>query len=321
MKSNSELTDFYYETLYPTLQELEEQRKAVASKATRLFAGIGIAALIIIVALYNYFNMFNSFMLIIVILALGAAQMTYRFVIQDYRSDFKFRVIAPLIKEIDEQLSYSPTAKISQQLFERSRLFQSKIDRFRGNDLVQGVIDNVNLQFSDLHVESISKDSKGKSHHETIFKGLYIVSEFNKHFKSRTIILPDSAEKVFGALVGKWLQSKNFSRDDLITLDDMAFEKEFVVYGNDQIESRYLLTHSMMERLLNFKKRVGHPIAVSFIDTHIHIAIKSDQDLFEPSVFASLLDYKSAMSYINALQYSIGIIEELKLNERLWSKT
>jgi hypothetical protein len=251
MKSNSELTDFYYETLYPTLQELEEQRKAVASKATRLFAGIGIAALIIIVALYNYFNMFNSFMLIIVILALGAAQMTYRFVIQDYRSDFKFRVIAPLIKEIDEQLSYSPTAKISQQLFERSRLFQSKIDRFRGNDLVQGVIDNVNLQFSDLHVESISKDSKGKSHHETIFKGLYIVSEFNKHFKSRTIILPDSAEKVFGALVGKWLQSKNFSRDDLITLDDMAFEKEFVVYGNDQIESRYLLTHSMLERLLN----------------------------------------------------------------------
>ncbi len=320
MKSISELTDFYYNTLFPTLQELEEQRKAVASKAIKIFIGIALLTLLIIFSLYSYFRTFDSYLIVIGILGLVAAAGIYRYIIQDYRSDFKIRIIQPLIKEIDSSLSYTPTSRISQQLFERSKLFQTKIDRFRGNDLVQGAIDTVNLQFSDLHVEAVNRDSKGNSHNHTIFKGLYIVSEFNKHFKSQTIILPDSAEKIFGSFLGKWFQAKNFNRDDLIKLDNTEFEKEFVVYGSDQIESRYILTHSMMERLLYFKKKVAHNIYISFVDTNIHIAIEYNKDLFEPTVFQSLLDYESAMSYINSLNLAIGIVKELKLNERLWSK-
>jgi len=43
-------------------------------------------------------------------------------------------------------------------------------------------------------------------------------------------------------------------------------------------------------------------------------------DLFEPKVFSSLLEYKSAMAYIQTLHLATGVIKELKLNERLWSK-
>ena len=102
-------------------------------------------------------------------------------------------------------------------------------------------------------------------------------------------------------------------------MDDPAFEKAFVVYGSDQIEARYILTHSMMKRLLEFKQRSKEDVFISFVGSQIHIAV-SGGDRFEPAVFKSLLSYKQAMEYIATLKLAIGIVEDLRLNERLWSK-
>jgi len=103
-------------------------------------------------------------------------------------------------------------------------------------------------------------------------------------------------------------------------MDDPKFEKEFVVYGTDQIEARYILSHSLMEKLLLFKKKTKHPVSISFVRNHIHLAIEYNKDLFEPSIFHSLLKYKIAMEYVGTLHLAIGIVEELKLNQKLWSK-
>lgn len=320
MKSISDLTDFYYNTLYPTIESLEEQRKALANRAWRMFAAMALLAVAGIFLRWYYFHAFDALSSMFVIAGAIIAAWRYRHMIQDYRLEFKMRVMKPLVEAIDSTLHYMPAASVSQTLFERSGLFQGHIDRFEGNDLIQGSIASVNLQFSDLHVESLTTDAKGNSHRTTIFQGLYIVAEFNKHFKSQTILLPDNAEKIFGSVLGNWLQSKHFGRDPLIILDNTAFEKAFVVYGNDPIESRYILTHTMMERLLNFKQKVAHPVSISFVDANIHIAIAYNKDLFEPTVFQSLLKYDNTMSYIRALSLAVGMVEELKLNERLWSK-
>ncbi len=103
-------------------------------------------------------------------------------------------------------------------------------------------------------------------------------------------------------------------------MDSPEFEKEFVVYSSNQIEARYILTHTLMKRLLVFKKRSKHPVYISFIGESIHMAIEYNKDLFEPSVFRSLLNYKIAMEYVQTLHLAIGIIDELKLNQKLWSK-
>jgi hypothetical protein len=75
-----------------------------------------------------------------------------------------------------------------------------------------------------------------------------------------------------------------------------------------------------MKRITEFQRKLSHPIFISFVHNHIHIAIGTGKDLFEPNVLYSLLNYGKAMEYINTLRYTIGIVEELKLNEKLWSK-
>jgi len=209
---------------------------------------------------------------------------------------------------------------VSQRTFERSELFTATVDRFSGNDHVHGLIEGTKIEFSDLHAEQKHKNSKGKDNWSTLFKGLFIVADFNKNFMGKTIILPDSAQKTFGDLIGGWLQSKNMGRDELVKMDDIAFEREFVVYSTDQIEARYILSHALMQRLLTFKNKSKHPVYISFIGESIHMAIYYNKDLFEPSIFHSLLEYKVAMEYVSTLHLAIGIVDELKLNQKLWSK-
>jgi hypothetical protein len=52
----------------------------------------------------------------------------------------------------------------------------------------------------------------------------------------------------------------------------------------------------------------------------IFIAIAYEKDLFEPSVFHSLLNYNIAMEYLQTLHLTINIVNELKLNQKLWSQ-
>lgn len=103
-------------------------------------------------------------------------------------------------------------------------------------------------------------------------------------------------------------------------MDNPDFEKEFVVYATDQIEARYILSPSLMSRILLYKKQTGEDILISFTHSSIHLAIAYNKDLFEASLFHSLLDYKIALEYTQTLYLAVGIVEELKLNTRLWSK-
>ena len=319
MKSISELTDFYYKTLHPSLTILEEDRKALKS---RIFTVGFILTFFTLALVFFIFSTSASFDLLIFLgfayFALAAG--IYKWMISDYAKDFKQKIISPLITEIDSNLRYTPELHVPSTYFTRSRIFSDKPDRVNGNDFVRGKIDGVEIQFSDFHAEKKHKDSKGRTSWSTIFQGLFLVSEFNKNFKGSTVILPDTAQSTFGDFIGSFLQANNFSRNDLIKMDNVEFEKEFVVYGTDQVEARYILSHTLMQKIVNFKKRSKHPLSISFKGGNIYMAIEYNKDLFEPSVFHSLLKYKIAMEYVNTLHLAIGIVEELKLNQKLWSK-
>ncbi|MCK4974136.1 MAG: DUF3137 domain-containing protein [Sulfurimonas sp.] len=312
MKSVSELTDFYYKNLFPTLEKLETDRKRLKQKVVIIGIVYTLFTAFIAYELSNYLDF-----IIFAYIALGA--IIYKFIIKDYTHEFKMKVIKPLVHAIDKSLLYSSKTHVSEYFFNHSDLFSTP-DRMSGNDYVKGRIDDIRIQFSDIHAEKRHRSSKGKENWSTIFKGLFIVAEFNKHFQGETVILPDTAQNTFGNLIGNWLQSKNMSRDELIKMDDPEFEKEFVVYSTDQVEARYILSHSLMQKLLIFKHKSKHPLHVSFIGGHIYMALEYDKDLFEPAIFSSLLDYKVAMEYVKTLHLAIGVVQELKLNQKLWSK-
>lgn len=319
MKSASELTDYYYKTLYPVLKKLEKERIQLTHRVVVVALLYSTLMLLVVVSIFKSTAALEVVMLGGFIYIAGG-RFIYKLLTKEYRDSFKNRVIAPLIKSMHKNLNYVPESHINPTYFTRSKLFNSRVDRVRGNDYVHGEIDGTHLQFSDFHAQKKHKDSKGRTSWSTIFEGLFIVADFNKSFHGTTHILPDRAQRSFGNLIGHWLQSKNAAREELVKMDDPEFEREFVVYSSDQIEARYILSPSLMQRLLLYKKRTAEDIFISFTHSNIHLAIAYNRDLFEASLFSSLLNYKIATEYTQTLYLAIGIVQELKLNTKLWSK-
>ncbi|MDF1575544.1 MAG: DUF3137 domain-containing protein [Bacteroidales bacterium] len=168
------------------------------------------------------------------------------------------------------------------------------------------------------HVSTSGSGSKQKKQYTTIFKGLFFVADFNKHFYGHTLVLPDTAEKMLGKL-GHSLQAFS-SRGELIKLEDPEFEKEFCVYSNDQVEARYILSPSLMQRIVEFKRKWNTKVYLSFGDSKVYIAIKMNKNLFETRLFKSIVDYNFIEENIRFLVLLTGIVEDLNLNTRIWTK-
>jgi hypothetical protein len=201
-------------------------------------------------------------------------------------------------------------------MFKAAGLFLHHIDRYKCEDMIGGKVGKTEIAFSEVHAEYKTTTHTGKSRHtewHTIFKGLFFIADFNKDFHGRTVVLPDTAEKLFG-LFGQTLQSWNSSYGQLVRLEDVEFEKEFVVYGTDQIEARYILSPAMMEQILLFRREVGKKIYLSFLGSKVFVAIPVQENMFEPKMFSSVLDFDVIAEYYAQLQLGVGIVDELNLN-------
>jgi hypothetical protein len=226
-----------------------------------------------------------------------------------------------VVRFFDPGLQYQPSGQVSQQHFHRSGMFQHMAQRYRGEDRVHGVLGKTRIQVSEIHAEYETRDSKGNSSWHTIFKGLFFVGDFNKQIKGTTVVHPDVAERMFGRM-GVVLQKihKIGWRSELIKLEDPEFEKYFVVYGDDQVEARYVLSSSLMQRIVAFRKMTGHGLHLSFRGQSVYVAISSNHDMFEPRLFRTVYSRKLIKSYVADMAMAVGIVEELNLNRRIWTK-
>lgn len=319
MKSIQELYKFYREELMQDIEVLEEQRKALANKVFTVLAVIAAIAFVIagLIMMYSHDKGQVMFPAIGGIVIGG---IVYTFMIKGYACEFKEKVIKRLVGFIDPNLKYNANGCIDERTYMNSDIFRKRPDRYHGDDLVSGTLDKTQIKFSEVHSQYETRDKDGHRHYHTIFKGLLFVGDFNKHFKGRTYVLPDFAEKSFGKMIGGMFQGMNKGRGELIKLEDVEFEKEFAVYGDDQIEARYILTHSLMARMTEFQKKAKKKLYFSFIGSNVYVAIPYTKDLFEPKIFKTLIDFEPIQEYYEDLAMAIGIVEELNLNTRIWTK-
>lgn len=332
MKTIEEFKNFFEKELHYDLNMLESERQKVVRK---IFKNIAIYLLIIVMllissvllnkAIYGFYFDENEYnvpiivgFVVSIILILLLFQKNKKLKAQ-FVFDFKIKIIDRILKFINDSLSYSPKDYVPLEQFMKSDIFRDRIYKYYGDDLVSGKIDKTEIKFSEIHVLSKVQSDQGRDQVKKVFDGIFFVADFHKNFNGKYYILPDFAEKRFGGL-GKLFQKMNISRGKLIELEDPEFEKEFVVYGTDQVEARYLLPTSMMQRILNLKRNKFPYLFMSLVDSCLFIALPFKKQLFEPTLFRSNMDYKKSEDFFNVLNDTISIVEELNLNTRIWAK-
>ena len=113
-------------------------------------------------------------------------------------------------------------------------------------------------------------------------------------------------------------QIKNERRLQKVKLEDLEFDKKFNINSENQIEARYLVTTTFMDRLQNLQTAFGTKnIKCSFFDDKVMFAISTNKDLFEiGNLFVPLTDKKQINAFIRELISIYNIIDYFKLTEK-----
>ncbi|MEH1906155.1 MAG: DUF3137 domain-containing protein [Nostoc sp.] len=100
------------------------------------------------------------------------------------------------------------------------------------------------------------------------------------------------------------------------------FAELFTLYGDDQVEARYVFSTNLIDKIVNFRKKINRNIYISFVDDMIYIAIEEavENNIFEPNLFKSMLSFAPLREYFETLNLMLGIIEDLNLDRRIWKQ-
>jgi hypothetical protein len=304
-----------YRQLEPVIGDLERERREVAVRLVWFGIATALVGLLLVVLLPAAHDPgllgFVAFAGIAVLSAAHGA-LTRR-----YRARFKNELVRRLVQHLSSSLDYHPERGVGYGSYRSSQLFPREPDRYKEEDLIAGRIGQTRLKVSEVHSEykTESTDSKGRrtTHWHTIFRGLFFVFDFPKPFRGTTLVLPDFGDGAFLDLFERFS-----SRGQLVKLEDLEFERYFVTYASDQVEARYLLSTSLMQRLVNFRKAFKRPLYLAFSGGNFYLALPTPKNFFEPRIFQPLR-LEDLVDYLTDLRFVLSIVDELNLNTRIWN--
>lgn len=318
-----EMFDNLYRTrLQGVLGELEVERVAARDYAWKVWKMLGVVAAVAFFFIWianGEFFVYVVAAVLFVIAGLLFAQKRLRQV----KGSVKNAVIPPMLDAMAPGLDYAGWDCIDEYEFNDCGLFQSP-DRYAGKDLVEGMVGQTHVRFSLVHAEEeyevtdteTDTDSDGntttrtvtRTEYRDIFCGLLFSADYNKHIHGVTRIYPGKA-----GLISAFYRS-------LVKLEDPRFNALFTAYGSDQVEARYILTPSFMERIMALRNHFGCGIHLSFTGSRVYVAVPMGFDAFELRMGRRLDEPEAVSVLFFELLRIIDIVDDLDLNTRIWSK-
>lgn len=324
MVTQQEFSKFYQTHLKPKLVMLDVQRQSLVKKSKWLNI-FSWSMIILFVLIYvamgiwfeNYYQGSKDFGFVLAmmpVLGLLAAIIVYshyeRKWRMPYQDEFKTEIVKSIVTLIDENLSYSAKRKITRHEFQSSLLekylsWWTPIHSWSGDDYFEGTVGNIFMKFSEINAEY--SDDYGTY---SLFKGLFFKFDLNPVFDGFLVILPTKS-------------GKNPYREygSLIALVEPEFEREFIVYSDNEMRAIQLLTPSFMRSLIKFRHQLGTNLSLSFVNNQLYVLISINKDLFEPTIYTTLLDFNLYRNFAENIQLGKEIVENLNLNTRSSAQT
>lgn len=168
----------------------------------------------------------------------------------EYNSEFKEKIIRPLIESYNGKLKYEPLGTEIENFYRLGNY--EYYDFFFSEDYIHGD----GIEMSEIRTEREECDENGIRHKYIIFQGLFSMFETSK-FVSKEI------EIVFDEGLDKQIFSQK------VSMDSGEFEKYFDVYGAEKIEVMQILTSDVMEEIIKAKKKCRCKFSIKFVGNKI----------------------------------------------------
>jgi hypothetical protein len=316
----------YQKYILPYVKKFEKKRLE-SLKNLRTFCIVYFPILIIIFVPLNYFNITYTSNFNTKNLLLGISGVIFLFffyiifsIIPLYKESVKEIIFPKIFSFFGRHYCYnSKGGHMSVRSLEASGIIPY-FDFEEKEDYIKGRYKGVGIRFFETKLvrESInvfgfnSLQEKQPTDPKTVFKGIFILLDMNKTFSGNTIITKD------GGIIKNWLNDK-FNGLENVQLEDRIFEKHFQVYSSDQVEARYILTTSFMERLIELANLLkGSSIQCSFYKKNrILLMIPCNLNRFEvSSIFYPATFKDDIQTILSQMDLIFQIIDVLELNNK-----
>ncbi|GIU41728.1 DUF3137 domain-containing protein [Shewanella algidipiscicola] len=298
----------YQQHIEPLTRKFESHRVvSLTSLRRRLYISAAVMAALVPVGLFfgaQHYNLEAWWLLLLPIVVL--AWWCYR-PISRYHSDVKQQVFPKIFKYFGDDFIFSPSQKMSMPLLKRSKLLPGH-DNALFDDYVQGTHNGVEIAVNELTLtKKVRRDKRTET--VTVFRGVMVLLSSHKAFKGHTVVVKNR-----GGLVN--FLSSSFKNLERVKLEDPRFEQQFDVFSSNQIEARYLLTVSFMERLQELAAMFSGRIQCAFYENKLLIMLESNENRFELGSIFNGATFEHEFSQINReMKQLFAMIEVLKLDQ------
>ncbi len=293
-----EFQEVFFKKISPGLSKYESER-------LRQFGytrAVKIAALIIILVLVFLTKQIDIGLIVFICCIAGAVCFGLK---KKFENEIKQKIMPYVCKCLGD-LKW----KYAQCSFEQLLCKSGIIDRYNRvsyDDSFTGIYKDINYEICETSFYYKTGTGKNSST-RTVFKGVMIKLDMNKSFTGNTVIRPDTLKHASPAANLKHT-----------TLEDVVFEKKFDVFTDDEVEARYLITPSFMERLNNMKTAFSADrVSCAFYDKYLLVGLHTSKDLFSIcSLKEPVNDGKQFFTMFEEILSIIKLIDHFKLNQKI----
>lgn len=292
-----EINNFYRTSLREEVVFLEQQRVTIRDKTRIIGIVVLCISIVIFFPLYYFLEMLFQLALSLLIISFCTWAWLSLKLSRDYRYSYWKRIIEPLLRYYDKSLSFSVHECIPESVFVASNIFNQKCFKYKGRNLVSGQINSTNISFSQVNVEC-----EGIYHEDIdgypLFDGIFFVGELERDLFNDIIIIPKEFRKH-----GK---KKNLP---VIKIESPEFNDNFVIYARKRISTKKILESELAQKILHFKKDNNRHLYISVIGSRLFFAVKHNEQIFEPKLKDSILEFRCVQPYFEELLFFAELIE------------
>lgn len=317
-----------YETrIVPKIAPLEQERLKIKFKCLPWF--ILAAMTVIPVALVTMESLkIPVWLLILLLIVTVIFVFIGAYPIVSLLSKIKSELLTEILKLFGNFNRYTKTSGlISLAEIKSAGLFPCATDKYTDDDIA-GTYKGLDVVISEVRLAHTVKVDKQR-HSVTDFKGLIIKTTLNKPYQGKTLLFQKNdinQDEDFGAKfvstlsnLGNFRERRILPDMQKVLLEDPRFNEIYEVYSNDQIESRYIITPTFMERLTNVRKIIqASDVHCYFEDKYMTLYLSTNRNFFEiGSVFSTLYDKARFQEVFEQLVSIFELIHYFKLDKKL----
>lgn len=289
-----EFRELYYSIESNCGQELEKIRKKVMLIFT-------VTMILSLVAIILYLLIFNDYKprrhnyegaIFFVPVAIGIY--FYNKNNKKYKKIFKDNFIENFIYNINPNLEYNQNGTEEMiDLYAKAKFQDEYFNSYNVDDYIGGYARNdVYIRLCDMSLEVVDEDEKVL---RIIKQGLFTYTVLSSNIPEEIGIKKNKIK----------LKSKGN-----IELDNKEFEKYFDVYCKSQIVAYQVLTHDVMEVLIDFYKKFNIAFEIIIRNKSIYMMLNTGE-MFEPKIFRKSTNMQILWMYYNIIEFSTNLTVEI----------